>query len=295
LTASPRHSEWITIGELARRTGVSTDALRAWERRYALLQPRRTAGNRRLYSRADEARVGLMRRYLGTGMPAAQAAEQVAATRLTVNTGHGAAVAPHEIRAAHDELRAALDGFRETPAQRVLERLLGAHSRLAVIRDVLLPYLREVGDRWAEGHTTIAQEHFASTFVEARLLAMARGWDRGAGPLALLAAPSGERHVFGLLSFGIALHGFGWRITYLGSDTPIHAIASAADVVRPDLIAVAAATPDRLGPGRDLRALAGRWACAIAGPGTSAEIAREFGARHLAEDPVTAAEALYAG
>jgi methanogenic corrinoid protein MtbC1 len=191
-------------------------------------------------------------------------------------------------------MRAALDEFAESAAQRVLERLLIAHSRLAVIRDVLLPYLHDVGERWADRHITIAQEHFASTFLEARFLAMARGWDRAPGPLALLACPSGERHVFGLLAFGIALHDLGWRITYLGADTPVEMVADAAATLRPDLVALAVVMPGALAPYDGVRRLTAAWRCALGGPGASAELAEALGADHLAEDPVTAARELYA-
>ena len=286
--------DWITIGELARRSGLSPDLLRAWERRYGLLRPRRTASNRRLYSRADEARIRLMQRFLGDGMPAARAAEMVCAAPLSVTAGEGPRVAEHEVHAAHAEMREALDGFHESPAQRVLARLLAAHSRLAVIRDVIIPYLHDVGERWAADHLTVAQEHFASTFLQVRLHAMARGWDRGTGPQALLACAAGERHVFGLLSFGIALHAFGWRITYLGADTPAGMVDAAAESVRPDLIVLSAVSPARFAGERpSLERLAVRWSCAIAGAGASAELAADLGARHLARDPVTSARDVY--
>ena len=293
--ATPRRpSDWITIGELARRSGLSPDLLRAWERRYGLLKPRRTAANRRLYSLADEARVRLMQRRLAEGVPAAQAAELVAGTRLTVAAGTTGRVDEREVREAHAELRAALDAFAETAAQRVLERLLMSHSRLAVIRDVLLPYLCDVGTRWGDRHITVAQEHFTSTFLEARLLAIARGWDRGAGPLALLACPSGERHVFGLLAFGIALHDLGWRITYLGADTPVDMVADAASVVRPDLVALAVVMPGGAVQDEGLQQLAAAWPCVLGGDGVAAGAAERAGASHLANDPVTAAQLLYA-
>jgi MerR family transcriptional regulator, light-induced transcriptional regulator len=294
-TAAARTNEWIPIGELARRSGVTPDVLRVWERRYGLLKPRRTSANRRLYSRADETRVRLMRRYIAQNMPPAQAAELVAAARLTVNAGQDATVAEHEVRAAHAELRDALDDFQETAAQRVLERLLGSHSRLAVIRDVILPYLHDVGERWVDNHLTVAQEHFASTFLEARFMAMARGWDRAPGPRALLACPSGERHVFGLLTFGIALHDAGWRVTYLGADTPVDMIAYAAEKVSPDLVALSSVSAERLLPDERMRSLTRRWRCAIGGAGAAEELARAVGARHLEGDPVTAAGELFAG
>src|SRR6188768_2775827 len=64
----------LRIGELARRSGVSVDLLRAWERRYALLQPARTPGGYRLYSAEDEARVRSMQAHLAQGLSAAEAA-----------------------------------------------------------------------------------------------------------------------------------------------------------------------------------------------------------------------------
>jgi DNA-binding transcriptional MerR regulator len=284
-----RATEWLKIGELARRTGTTTDVLRAWERRYGLLQPRRTAGNQRLYSTVDEHRVRIMLRHLESGRSAHQAAELTSALRLGVPPGEHPAVPPAEVERAHQGLRTTLDAFEETAAQRVLESLLAAHQPLAVLRDVVLPYLREVGDRWAAGHVTVAQEHFATAFFESRFSALARGWDRGTGPRALLACPGGERHTFGLLAFGIALHARGWRIVWLGADTGVGTVEEAADRLAPDLVVLAAADPDRLRADDALRRLAGRWPCALAGAGAVDDVARDVGARLLAEDPVTAA------
>lgn len=287
----PATSAWMRIGEISRRTGVNPDVLRAWERRYRLIRPRRTDGGTRLYSATDETRVRLMQRYIADGLPPAQAAEMVTAARLTVRPGQAASVPPAEVAAAHAEMHESLDRFDETSAQRALERLFGTYSPLAVVRDVMMPYLAGVGDRWAEGHVSIAQEHFASNFLHARLLAFARGWDRGLGPRAVLACAPNEQHTFGLIAFGVALHHFGWRITYLGANTGVAMIEEAATHVEPDLVVIAAALPDRLVPILDeLGALGERWPAAIAGAGASAVLAAQAGMQHLDGDPVGAAE-----
>src|SRR3954465_15358744 len=273
MTVPPPTSAWMRIGEISQRTGVTPDVLRAWERRYALLRPRRTDGRTRLYSAADETRVGLMQRYIAQGLSTAQAAEMVTAARLTVRPGQALAIPPAEVAEAHQEMQASLDRFDETSAQRALEKLFGMYSALAVVRDVMMPYLREVGDRWAAGHVSIAQEHFATNFLHARLLAFARGWDRGLGPRAILACAPGELHTLGLITFGVALHELGWRITYLGADTPVAMVEEAAAHVAPDLIVVFAAVPERIAAiAEDLQALSGRRTTAIAGAGASAEI-----------------------
>jgi DNA-binding transcriptional MerR regulator len=282
------------IGELSRRLGVSTDLLRKWEQRYALLTPERTSGNQRLYSQADEARAQLMLRHLRNGMPAAQAAELAIAARFRITRGATPAAAIEKAAHTRGKMQSALERYDETTADHALEKLLGTFTATTVIRDVLLPYLREIGERWADAHLSVAQEHFASAFINSRLLALARGWDRGLGPRALLACPPGEQHTFGLIAFGIALHQIGWRITYLGADTPIPMIAEVARSTHPRLTVITAAMPGRLGPSLpELRDLSGRWPVALGGAGTSKAVAGDCGAIHLPNDPITAAESVF--
>ena len=242
------------IRELSRRIGVSTDLLRKWEQRYAVLSPQRTAGNQRLYSRVDEARARLMLRHVRDGMPAAQAAELAISTRFRI-APHATATATAtatariaQVAQTTAAMQAALEHYEETAADQALETLLRISPATTVIGEVLLPYLHEIGERWKHGQLSIAQEHFATAFIHSRLLGLARGWDRGLGPRALLACPPGEQHTLGLIAFGIALHQIGWRITYLAADTPIPMIAEAAASIHPRLIVISAAIPDRLQP-----------------------------------------------
>jgi MerR family transcriptional regulator, light-induced transcriptional regulator len=278
------------IGDLSVHTGVATHQLRAWERRYGLLKPRRSAGNYRLYSPADASRVRLMQRYLSEGVPAAQAAELTISARFAVNAGAGRAVPAREVTAAQEDIRGALARFDETSAQRTLERLFAAFTPTTVTRDVLLPYMHELGEQWSAGIVTVAQEHFATNFFQARLLALARGWDRGLGPRALLACAPDEQHALALIVFGIALHELGWRITYLGPDTPIETLAEVADIIHPELTVIAATMRGRLPRhAKELSRFAEKWSLALGGPGVTERLAAQTSARHLAENPVAAA------
>jgi MerR family transcriptional regulator, light-induced transcriptional regulator len=281
----------MSIGELSRRSGVSSDRLRAWERRYGLLRPGRTSGNYRRYSPADEARVKLMMRYLTQGVPAAEAAELAVSARFSVSPGGRAGPPASETDRALRDMSDALDRFDETSAQLALDRLLTTAALGSIVRDALLPYLRDLGERWARNHATVAQEHFATNFVHARLIAFARGWDRGLGPRTVLACAPQELHVIGLVAFGIALHQLGWRITYLGQTTPVLMAADAARTVGAELLVVSAAMPGRLEPHRaELAAAARTTRLAIAGAGATAELAHDVGAEHLRSDPITAAQ-----
>jgi DNA-binding transcriptional MerR regulator len=277
----------VRIGELSRRSGVSPELLRAWEHRYGLLRPMRSDGGFRLYSPQDERRVAAMRSHLERGLSAAEAA------RLTLDEESLAtprAETPALQRSAR-ELRAALDAFDESAAQSALDRLLSGFSVEIVLRDVVLKYLRELGDRWERGEASVAQEHFASQVLRGRLLGLARDWDRGAGPRALLACMPGEQHDLGLIAYGLGLRGRGWRITFLGPDTPLDTLTDAATTLAPEVVVGAAMTPARFASGRDtLRRLARAVPLWAAGAGAMPAFATDTGARLLDADPLAAAE-----
>ena len=137
-----------------------------------------------------------------------------------------------------------------------------------LLSDVVLPYLRELGERWERGDASIAQEHFASSVLRGRLLGLARGWGLGVGPAAVLACLPGEQHDLGLIAFGLALRARGWRIVYLGTDTPIETVEEVSRRLDPSLVVLNAVTGERVRPARhQLRALAGRHRLALGGAG----------------------------
>ena len=189
------------------------------------------------------------------------------------------------------DLRTALDALDEPAAQAVLDRLMSDFTLAATLRDVVVPYLRELGERWANGEVTIIQEHFASNVIRGRLAGLARGWGNGDGPRAVLACPPGELHDLPLLIFGIILNRRGWRVDYFGANTPVVEVIDGARRSPPDLIVVAATAPERLTAIRaDLVHLAAVAPLALAGAGASPDIADAVGAELLTGDPVTAAE-----
>jgi DNA-binding transcriptional MerR regulator len=276
------------IGELARRSNLSPDVLRAWERRYGLLRPERSSGGYRLYSREDEERVRAMARHLDAGVPAGEAARLVLEGVLPPDQP-----APPDsslLPSLSADLRSALDRFDDAGAQVALDGLFGALSFETVAHEVILPYLRELGDRWERGEASVAQEHFASIVIRGRLLALARGWDRGNGPRALLACAPGEQHELGLIVFGLALRQHGLSITYLGADTPIDTLAAAVEQLQPKLVILVALNPKNLSSFREeLTKLSKETRLLLAGAGASEKLAAEVGAELLVSDPVASA------
>ena len=277
----------LRIGELSKRSGVSPELLRAWERRYELLQPTRSPGGLRLYSLEDLERVRLMRQHIDGGLAAAEAAALVSRTPVGDAAADTPALAP---AGAQQELAAALDAFDEPAAQAVIDRLLATTTLDSFLSEVVLPYLRELGERWERDQVSVAQEHFASSVLRGRLLGLARGWGLGLGPLALLACLPGEQHELGLVAFGLALRARGWRVGYLGGDAPLDTVTRAADDLRPDLVVLSTVSDDRARAAADeLRSLARRHRVAVGGAGAAGGAAEAVGAIALTGDVVVEA------
>jgi DNA-binding transcriptional MerR regulator len=273
----------LRIGELSRRVGVSPEVLRAWERRYGLLRPARTEGGFRLYSAADEERVRRMISLQQQGLSSAVAARAAAAGDIAAP---GAALA----EAVRGELADALDRFDEAGANRAFDRGLATLTLDTLLREVVLEYLTELGDRWSAGLASVAQEHFSTNVIRGRLLGLARDWGQGGGPMALLACPPGELHDMGSICFGLALRSRGWRIAFLGADTPIDTLRETAQAIHPSLIVLTATNPQRFTRVQSqLPALGDISRLAIAGAGATDTLATSLGAELLGGDPVSQA------
>ncbi len=278
----------LRIGELSRRVGVSPELLRAWETRYGLVQPQRTAGGLRLFSEDDVRRVLLMRQNISAGLSASEAARL--AKQQDGQASPNDAATLEEIEEA---LEHALDALDEPTAQLALDRLF-RHSELQVaLGEVVLPFLRRLGERWATGGRSVADEHFASSVIGGRLRGLTRDWGRGVGPRAILACPPGEQHELGLLCFGLALREHGWRIVYLGAETPLSDIGEALTEHAPTVVVLAAVTPQPfLDASEEILALRGRVRVAIGGSGATTALADRLGVEILGGDAIPAAAGL---
>jgi len=273
----------LRIGELSKRVGVSPELLRAWETRYGLVDPERTPGGLRLYSKDDEQRVIEMRRQIAAGLSAAEAA-RVALRALA---------APVSVERLRSDLDSTLTALDEPAAQASLDRTFQSLDLETALGQVILPFLHDLGERWAATERSVGQEHFASNVIGGRLRTLARGWGDGDGPCALLACPPGEQHELGLICFGLLLREREWRIAYLGAETPPADIATAISELSPELVVLGAISAQRFLDAADgIRTLSAQTRLAIGGAGASKALARSLEAELLAEDLIAAARAM---
>ncbi len=173
---------------------------------------------------------------------------------------------------------------------RVLDEALAAFSLETVLRELILPSLREVGEEWERGELEVGQEHFASNLIRERLLGLGRLWGRGGGPLAILACAPGERHDIGLIAFGLLLRSHGWRLLFLGADTPLETLERAVAVNPARLVVVVSVDSARLEAERSrLRRLARSAPLVLSGSGATEELCARLRVERLDGDLVAAA------
>jgi MerR family transcriptional regulator, light-induced transcriptional regulator len=272
----------LRIGEFARRVEVSPELLRAWESRYGLLQPIRTEGGFRLYTEDDARRVERMKRALEDGFSAAEAARRALAQERSTERA---------LSGERERLVSAAHAYDETTVHAILDDALAGYSLETVLRELILPVFREIGSEWERGDLEVAQEHFASNLVRERLLALSRLWGRGGGPLAILACAPGERHDIGLIAFGLALRSHGWRILFLGADTPVAALDDAVSTTDPQLVVVASTNGALLeAQSRELRRLGRSARLVLSGAGASEQLCNRLRIERLDGDLVDAAD-----
>lgn len=274
------------IAELSRRTGVSVHLIRMWERRYGLPAPSRSAGGYRLYSPEDEAMLRAVAAWRNSGVPPAQAVARVLAERREPVGTVGA-------RLLIDRLHLHVGALDEAAAGQVVDETLAGLPFDRALDDVLIPYLGELGQRWADGRASVVHEHFASSLIRRRIGALTASWHSGDGPLAVLACPSGEEHELMLICFGVLLGRSGWRVRHLGANTPLAGMATICAQTPPDLIVLSSTRAEVFGESREhitrLRDQLGSQRLAIAGRGATPELAGCLRVRHLPGSPTQAA------
>ncbi|HEY7133097.1 MAG TPA: MerR family transcriptional regulator [Candidatus Limnocylindrales bacterium] len=219
-----------TIKEAAARSGVPVALLRAWERRYGVVEPARTAGGYRLYDESSLDRLRTMRRLVDAGWAPSVAAAAIlrgdvagtdprSADAEAGAPSAGSPIAEERLVAAFVDAAIALD---PVGVEAALDRIFAAGSFEAVVDRVLVPALVGIGDAWAAGRLGVAGEHAASHAVLRRLAAafQAAGQpDRPDGSI-LVGLPPGARHELAALAFSVAARRAGLPVLYLGPDLP---------------------------------------------------------------------------
>jgi DNA-binding transcriptional MerR regulator/methylmalonyl-CoA mutase cobalamin-binding subunit len=219
-----------TVNEVEERTHVPATTLRQWERRYRFPCPERSEAGYRLYSDDDLRDILAMKRYIAEGVPASQAAK-------LVREHEAPKLAARPLDSLRRELVARLVQVDEAGAERLLSEAYALHSVEDVVAKVIMPALVAVGDKWHRGEIDVAGEHFASAYVVGRLrqLLHLQGVNHRAPRVVVACAPENQ-HELAALALAALLRRRGYRVYYLGANTPVRDLAQLA--ARVDALAV---------------------------------------------------------
>jgi MerR family transcriptional regulator, light-induced transcriptional regulator len=206
------------IRAISELTGVPTTTLRAWERRYGLLKPERTAKGHRLYSAEDIDLVKEIVKLLKSNHTISEALRIIRNPELkTISSteveGHWAAYQRRMLKS--------IENFNEQNLDTTYNEALSIYPVDMVTQEVILPVLSVLGERWQDREAGIAEEHFFSAFLRNKLGArLHHESQRSRGSKILVACLPGEFHELGILLFCIAAIGHGYQILYLGNNMP---------------------------------------------------------------------------
>lgn len=211
-----------TIKEAASRTGIPEGSLRAWERRYAIVEPHRSDGGYRLYDEEALATLSLMRGLVESGWAPSAAAEAIRSGNATAAAADSpAAGTPEHARLTADFLRAAA-AVDVVAIESVLDSAFALASFEGVVEEWLMPTLVELGRAWERAEVDVVGEHTASHAVMRRLsMAFAAAASVLRGPRVAIGLPAGSHHELGALAFATTARRRGLAVVYLGADLPV--------------------------------------------------------------------------
>lgn len=239
-----------TIKVLSERSGVRPVTLRAWERRYDLLDPERLDNNYRLYSERDIQIIRWITHRLDEGLSISNAVREYKNLR-----GNGIwpealpSVLPpepskspqHPPKIYAEKLFTALTTRNEEEAKQILDAVQSMFDLNTIFFQIFYPCLYEIGEAWYRGEIRIATEHYASAFIRGVLLNLLQAFPvYSSAPLLLIGCAPEEYHEIAPLMLAVLLRREGYQVEFLGADLPVEDLVMYAEDVSPDMVILSA-------------------------------------------------------
>jgi methanogenic corrinoid protein MtbC1 len=248
----------LSIGALARATGIAVETLRTWERRYGYPGPSRKPSGHRVYPTSSVPRLRRIAEALTRGHRAGEVltASEEDLTALLHLAPSGAAERMAPDADVDRELLRAIERFDSERLTRLLMAEWGRLGPLEFVRTRVAPLLTEVGDGWAAGRLEVRHEHFFSERLSDVLRTLRLPLEeRARGPLVVFATLPGELHGLGLQMAALVLVTAGCRICYLGTDVPLPELATLARDLAARAVAISVSAAGQARSGAQLKRL----------------------------------------
>lgn len=223
----------LSIKTVSKKTGLSTFVIRAWEKRYNVVEPKRTSSNRRLYSAQDIEKLKLLKILTSEGFSIGNIAN-LEIESLRELTGKKTSTSEENYSGFQKdriikECIEAIAVFNRSEFEDILNQSSLVYSQPALIEKLISPLLIEIGELWRKGILRPAQEHFATEIIKKFLKKLQESLNpEPDAPMLLVTTPAGQLHELGALIAAFAASIEGWNILYLGPNLPADDIAVAA-------------------------------------------------------------------
>ncbi len=223
------------IRTVSKLTGVNSVTLRAWERRYGLIKPKRTETGHRVFDEQDIELIKQATSLIKQGLSISQVTQKLKSTQAFETILEEQ---PETLWHVYQKrIIEAIEQFDESKLSEIYEESLSFHNIGTVTQKLTLPTFRSLGERWGNTKTpeSIAEEHFFSTYFRNKVGAQyhhKRG--KNNGPLLILACAPKQQHEFSILLFGLLAHEHNYQTVILGADTPIDALIHTANIKKAD-------------------------------------------------------------
>lgn len=219
-------------------TGLSSDSIRSWERRYGAIKPERGTGGR-LYKEEDIRRLKLLKRAIDHGHSIGQIARlsDMALEHLPIGREE---ILPktqpgndHQLEKNIDQILAFVEEYDQLNADRILGRLGTLLEPRVFVLDVIVPLMKRVGDAWKKGSLSIAQEHMVSAALRNILGTLIRLHTKSETSRKIIFTTTAEEvHEFGVLAAAMLAAAGGLGAVYLGPNLPVEEIVKASKKVQ---------------------------------------------------------------
>lgn len=213
-----------TIKQAAIRSGVSVPLIRAWERRYGTVSPKRTASGYRMYDDDAIAMLVRVRELTESGWSASEASRALLAGEVSLAPTPRAVAEPVDQQHRETQIQRFVEAAVDMDVIRtgaVLDEVFAEGSYESVVDGVLMPAMVALGRAWWDGRLDVAAEHAATAALLRRLSAL---YEAAAAPgeaRVVVGLPPGARHELGALAFAVAVRRMGVEVLYLGPDVPV--------------------------------------------------------------------------
>lgn len=226
--------------------GIQPGTLRAWERRYNIVEPIRNDAGHRLYTDYHVAILRWLIEKLNKGFTIGQAVgllEKGMFSEETLKTE----VNENKVTALGSQLETALLNFNEIKANEVLNEAFSLFSVEVVMIHIISEVLKSVGDKWENGEITVAHEHYASQYLRTRIGVIFHHMTiDGILPKVVAVCAPNEKHELGLLIFTLVLRKKGYDVIYLGTGIPTTDVDTVLEQVKPKFLVLSCTLEENL-------------------------------------------------